>query len=217
MKTPLLYSMLSLAGFASGAVTVNYSNDNAPGFALKDQNGVALSPGLADKPLDGTIIELGYYSLATTSNPFAGEWVPMVAPFQGNYITIGDLDVNDVAGLFQNTSIIGGGESYVLPAAGVPLTIRFYDTKTAQNFKNLYNAVSSSEWTWPGLTPDAILDMDLTDAVLIWEGGESSAFRTTLSAVPEASASMISMAGGIVFLLRRRRLSNTLKHSVSIS
>src|SRR6218665_2502402 len=82
MKTrlfPVFAAFLS-CGFASGAVTIYYSNNNAPGFEIRDQNGVPLSPGMVDRPRDGTYFEIGYYSLATTGNPFAGDWIPMVGP-----------------------------------------------------------------------------------------------------------------------------------------
>ncbi len=207
---PSAFAAFLSCGFASGAVTIHYSNDNAPGFELKYENGIPLSSGMPDNMRDGTALALGYYSLATTADPFTGEWIVMVGVSNfhvvGNYITIGDHNVDDAAGVFQGSTIIGPNPSgrYALPAVGTPLAIRFYDRGDYVPTKHLFNAVSSIEWVWPGETPDSTMVMDLTTDVLLWQGGESSAFRTTLP-VPETSASLLAMLGGGAFFTRRRR------------
>lgn len=209
MKTRLLSLcwLLLISGFASGTVTIFYSNNNAPGFEIKDRYGVPLTPGMANKQRDGAYFEIGYYSLATTVNPFAGDWVPMVGPEIGgsNYATIGDNNVNDGAGLFSWLNVINSttasAAGYELPTVGTLLSFRFYDTQ-GMGPANFFNAVSSVEWVWPGEDPDTNLIMDLTEDVLLWQGGESTAFRTALP-VPEASTAVLAMFG-IAFCAFRR-------------
>ncbi|RYD37345.1 MAG: hypothetical protein EOP87_03680 [Verrucomicrobiaceae bacterium] len=225
MKTRIfsLFAALLYCGFASGAVTIYYSNDNAPGFEVRDQNGVPLSPGFINNPRDGTYFEIAYYNLATTSNPFAGDWVPMVGPEIGasNFATIGDRDVNGAAGIFSWLNEIDSSDAtrdgYNLPGTGTPLSIRFYNAQR-QSPSNLFNAVSSLGWAWPEVDPDSTMIMDLTTDVLLWQGGDSSAFRTTLP-IPEISTSLLVMLGSAVSLTRRKRrpVANAVRYSAGES
>ncbi len=199
----LAFSCLSQAA----TIVLNYSNDHAPGFELKDLSGTPLTPGKEAVSQDGAILEVGYYSLATTDNPFGGEWVTMVGPsiLSPAYATIGDK-TGDIPGLFGRDAAFGTKPlgPYNFPAIGTPMTIRFFDS-TSYDTATYYNAVSSASWIWLGQSDaGTVLDMDLTTASLLWLGGIDSAFRTTI-VIPEPGIGLTAACAIATLLARRRR------------
>ncbi len=202
-----LCSVSILSAISSqGAVTVHYTNDFRVN-PLRDFDGRELSPGAKGQALDGAAIEVGYYSLATTSNPFAGTWVPLVAEgIGGSYVTIGD-GAGDVSGFFEGSSVFNATPpaGVVYPSAGTPLAIRFYDASLSSGPTH-YNAVSYSSWLWRTPTSASYtIELEILPWV-VWQGGQASAYRTTMPYPnPEPSSVMLSMAGAIMLLSRRNR------------
>lgn len=205
------FALIFLIAFGHNvfAATLNifYSNDNTPGFELRDIAGIPLTPGLPLVSQDGAVLQVGYFTLATTENPFAGGWVTMVGPSirSPQFATIGDK-TNDAAGLFHRdagfaTTPLG---PYVFPVVGTPMSIRFFNAPASQTSTH-FNTVSSVDWIWLGQgDPQTLLNMDLTTVPLLWEGGPSSAFRTTIP-VPEASFAMLFLGTCLSLLFRRKR------------
>lgn len=177
--------ILACSGFSQAAtIVLKYGNDRAPGFELRDFSGTPLTPGEVNVSQDGAILEVGYYSLATTDDPFAGAWVAMVGPSitSPDFATIGDK-AGDIPGLFRRDADFGPNPlgPYRFPSVGTPMTVRFFDS-TSYATATRYNAVSSAGWIWLGQRdPGAVLNMDLTTSSLLWQGGADSAFRTTLA------------------------------------
>ena len=180
---------------------------NSTGYELKDQVGTFLGNGELATPGDGTALELGYYSLATTNSPFAGDWIPFTGPssLEGQATTIGDK--------FQGLGLFSIGSQYhtelhpfILDAVGHPLSIRFYDQLVGQT-PQFFNAVSSISWVLQPLPEDSVLlmTMDLSQVPLLWQGGQAtnSTFKTNLT-IPEPGCWALIGLSSICLFFRRR-------------
>lgn len=185
------------------ATTVIMQNIVPNGIGLKDINGTLLTAGTASAG-DGAVLQLGYYSAATTVNPFAGTWMAITGPGTPYRSTVGDSS-GFSAGRFSLSYQFKDGSSF-LPAAGTPLAIRFYDS-TSLATANYFNCVSNTDgnWNWAGGLPEPALNLtfSLTSPTQVWQGGAASAFRTTI-AVPEPSVALL-VASGALLAFRRRR------------
>lgn len=191
------------------ALTLSYGNQTGGNTYLRDNNGVPLTSGTKAVDGDGAIIQIGYYSLATTSDPFAGNWVALAGPGTGvETKTVGDL--NGTPGIVGGNAVLAakgpGSGSY--PVISTPIVIRFYNGTSLASSTH-YNAVTLSDWYWLSPTTDNGILLAIWDASLIpmtWEGGSGSAFRTTLpNVVPEPSVFLISVISGSAFVWRRKR------------
>lgn len=209
MKTPLLCILLlcipAFSTLHSESTRVELFNNSAT--KLGDFFGNPLKPGTAADG-DGACLQLGYYTLATLTNPFDGVWVPLTGIGSNNaeMTSIGDKG-SLAAGLFNiSTIFIPGSASYGndLPTASLPLSVRFYDSAhpAASAF---FNAVSNTTGAWNWATPSdpqAVVTVSLMDSGLQWQNGAGSSFKTTINIVPEpASASLLII--GLALLLRR--------------
>jgi len=142
--------------------TENYSTDD---YILKDADGVALSSGIQGNG-DGDLIELGFYSLATSSAPFDGEWIALT---QNTHVGDSSTGYGFDHGKFAFTSTFTRDSDTVTifptepkvfvetldftisstsPPPGVPICIRFYDSPTKTE-NTRFNAVTGTNWTWP--------------------------------------------------------------------
>lgn len=170
---------------------------------LSDNGGKPLSAGTAING-DGTILQLGYYSNATTINPFAGAWVLMSGPGTVFQTTIGDAD--QTAGGFKLDLVFTEGAlDFTAPAVGTPLALRFYDS-TSIATATYFNAVSDTtgvfNWVAPSDPQSSASLTFLTDGI-VWQGGAGSASHTTI-VVPEPSCFLLSVLGlGALFVRRR--------------
>jgi len=151
----------------SPQITIVWSTENYdPNAAiLTDESEVPLSAGIQGNG-DGDLVELGYYSLATTDNPFEGEWVALS---QNTRVGDSSTGYGFDDGKFAFTSTFTKDENTVTifptepkvfvetlnftitstsPPPGTPICIRFYDSpnKTADT---KYNAVTGTNWRWP--------------------------------------------------------------------
>lgn len=205
MKALLCLFLLASAG-GGFAATIRIDYKNGAGYELRDAAGTPLTQGEAAVDQDGAVLQVGYYSLATSSNPFAGEWVPMIGPalFDPFFATIGDKGGMG-AGLFSRDGGFGDTPAGFpdFPLIGTPLSIRFYDATSLAGAAH-FNAVSSASWTWTGPgDPENVIAMNLTDSVLLWQDGIASAFRTTIP-VPEPSACFLAGVSVLGLMWRRR-------------
>jgi hypothetical protein len=200
-----------ILGTASSAevaiVRLDYSN--APGFELRDNSGVPLTPGNLAVAQDGAVIQIGYYTLATTSDPFAGDWVPMIGPGlgSGTFSTIGDKGA--LAGLFSGNQSFGETPlgPYTFPSIGTLISLRFYDATTVAGSAH-FNAVSSTNWIWTGATdPEGVISVDMTNSTLLWQDGLGSAFRTTIP-VPEPGGTVLLAVAMAASTFSRKRSSS---------
>ncbi len=207
MKPIFLFAIVLHFAFCHGASAASTRVEwhNAPGTELGDFLGNPLKTG-TPADYDGARLQLGYYSLATLADPFAGDWMPLTG-LEGDLFptSIGDKG-NLGRGLFGLSSSFDAASTLSLPTNNMPLSIRFYDSAdpTASAF---FNAVSNDAGAWNWLTPSdpqSVINISLSDAGLIWQGGPGSAFRTTINNVPEpASWAWLLMGGFLVWMSRR--------------
>lgn len=173
------------------------------GVVLRDNGGKPLSAGTAING-DGTVLQLGYYSNATTINPFAGAWVPMSGPGTVFQTTIGDEEQTS-GGFKLGLVFTEGFLGFTAPAVGTPLALRFYDS-TLIATSTYFNAVSDTTgvFNWVALSdPQATASLTFLTDGIVWQDGPSSEYRTTI--VPEpSSASLLAMIGLGALAVRRR-------------
>ena len=180
---------------------------NSIGHELKNQFDDFLRSGVLGVPGDGTALELGYYSLATTTSPFAGAWIPFTGQsvLGGQTTTIGDKFTGP--GLFSIESQYHTEyDPFIIAAVGHPLSIRFYDQFTGLA-PRYFNTVSSVNWVLQPLPEDSVslMTMDLSQSPLRWEGGQASnsAFKTVLR-IPEPGSLLLVGLSSICLFFRRR-------------
>jgi hypothetical protein len=192
-------------------------------FTVKNQLGAVLSGGISGTDGDGAVIQIGYYSGATTGNNFLGTWVPLSGA--GSLNTGGTVTGSSPAETFNKTSIgdttISGGNdgkfglqlAFVVGDAGtgnslpgattIPLSIRFYNASTIAG-STFFNVVSDDLWTWKTPATAPIVTITLDHAGLEWLNGAASAFMTTIP-VPEPTVTGLLFAGVAGLAIRRKR------------
>jgi len=189
---------------AEAAVT-HFDLLNGMGTELRGFDGTPLNGGAGNVGNDGTILQLGYYTLATPENPFVGVWIPLSGEGSGNIMnsTIGDKGMP--SGRFS-FSLAFADSNPNIPLTPLPMTIRFYDA-TSISSAAYYNAVSNASGLWNWVTPTALnplVTISLADAGIVWQDGTASAFRTTI-AIPEISpAIFVAFASGLLAFRRVR-------------
>ena len=135
---------------------------------LKDAEGNPLSAGVRGNG-DGDLVELGYFSSGSTSDPFAGDWIPLT---RGTHVGDSSSGYGFNDGMFIFTTTFEKNRDFVIvfptepkefeenlgftitsstPAPGTPVCIRFYD-KPSSGGAN-YNTVTGTDWLWPSF-PD---------------------------------------------------------------
>jgi hypothetical protein len=238
----MLKKIAAAAGLIIIATSVHAQDTTAVSFDsgsvfVYDQNTGATNKlsGGTSADGDGFVLQLGYFGAATTADNFAGSWIPLtgegslntaIVPSSSptepyNKTSIGDVTAeggdNGVFFLVGLNFVSGSATSgNNLPAAGTPLSIRFYNGSTIAT-STFYNTVSDDSWLWKApATPTTSVGLSLDDPGLEWlsialGGDANTAFHTTLpTAVQEPStlASMVIGGGGLAFYLlgRRRRL-----------
>lgn len=205
MKYYLLILFLSSQTLIHGASTrINFSIQFN---TLKDLNGTSLTAGTpADG--DGTILQLGYYTAATTTAPFAGEWVAMTGSGISYQTTIGDSG-NNPNGTFKiEVLFTQGSYLFIEPAVGTPLALRYYNS-TSLAASTYFNAVTNTtgvfNWVAPAdPTSTAMLNLGLSSVGIVWQDGSGSAFRTTIPIPEPSSSALLALLSLGVMAVRRR-------------
>ena len=204
----LLLATLSVTGLVDAAsIRVEWSN--TAGAELLTIGGSPLSSGSTD-PGDGAILQLGYYTIGTPSNPFSGAWRPLTGPGSNRPFgsAIGDKGI-ELPGRFNlSNTYQTPAPTEIFPSPAAPLVVRFYNSSDFSSTSH-FNAVSNElgSWNWISPTdPQTILNLTLSDPGLVWQGGPDSAFRTTIPIPEPVSGLLVAVAGGLGLLRRRESL-----------
>ena len=209
MKTFIPFCLIGLAGICQlKAATINLGVGIFNGGELKDNLGNFLPRGVANVSGDGAVLQVGYYSLATQSDPFLGQWIAITGLGTPYATTIGDSGYP--AGQTKTIAIlVDGSFSFVVPAVGTPLALRFYDN-LSMSTSTYYNSVAATDgsfnWVAP-IDPQATTGLTLPSSNIVWQDGSGSAYRTTI-AIPEPSVTIIlTFTAGLLATRRRRTKS----------
>lgn len=197
--------LIGLISYSRAATTIRIKAGTNFGVTLQNQNGSPLTKGGASEG-DGALLEFGYYSLATNTDPFSGDWNALTGPNSVSMIstTIGDtfqFGAGQFSFAFELSSTMAG-----LPVDQTPLAIRFYDSTTRENSTS-FNAVAVNDGDWNWIVSMAPVQIDIgigSQAALVWQGGPSSAQRTTLP-IPEPSMPLLLLGSVACWSLGRKR------------
>ncbi len=127
--------------------------------------------------------------------PFTGDWIVLATG------SVGDQGVG-LAGFFSITTILSAG-TFVEPAVGTPLGIRFFDGSTPVTSR-FYNTGVNNDGTalWNGTgEPSREITLNLSKSATVFEDGDAAVFRTTIPVPETGPVALCIMAGG---LLHRR-------------
>jgi PEP-CTERM motif len=164
--------------------------------ALHSGSDVALTGGNSMIDGDGAVLQLGYFTGATSgSNAFTGTWVPLSGQTSLNTALVPGADpatetyaqtsIGDRHNFFAGdgtfalslTFTVGDAMSgNSLPPAGTILAIRFYNGTsllTSSYYNTVSNgATSNNTWAWAAPTssnPLVNVSLSLNDPSLVWE------------------------------------------------
>lgn len=195
MNIIVLLASLILCGhtFAASSIQINWSTSRD----LLNSRISPLSAGTAANG-DGALLQLGYYSDATISDPFAGSWITLAVS------SIGDAGVN-LPGMFSSSTLLTDG-NFSAPAAGTPLAVRFFDNTSVAN-SSFFNAVSSTDGSWNWIQPTEqgpILNLTITKGTSVFLSGVLGDFQTTIP-IPEPASVFFAGLSFTLTLCRRNR------------
>lgn len=164
----LLLSISLISGTVSfGAALVTQVSFDSGTILIKNSGGVTNLTGGTAADGNGAVIQLGYFSAATTgtvAGNFLGVWTPLTG--EGSANNGGNIAGSSPAETFNKTSIGDNGgadgefgitvvfNSTVLgtfnnlpSSTSIPLAIRFYNGTTIAG-STFYNTVSNDLWLW---------------------------------------------------------------------
>ena len=169
----ILFMLLAIAALNISLHGVNQRQIvlNSQQATFVDVDGTPLELGDLEINMDGNLIQLGYFSEASTSNLFQGDWVPLTAglyfgdsstlsggnpgQFQVSILFLDGTDnvtvYPDAAGAYQTQS------SHVITSAspkgspGQLLAIRYYDRNSLSEGVR-YNTIADTSWKWEPLS-----------------------------------------------------------------
>jgi hypothetical protein len=181
-------ALLLVVARAQAQKTVTVVWQNSANGLLRDRIGTALTPGTTAGG-DGVVLQLGYYTKGTASNPFHGIFVALTGEGSANSdfqsTSIGDL-AGGPAGQLNMVNTFTEGSTTTgadLPTAGTPLVIRFYDGTTIAASTSFNDVSGGAKWAWisPSESPGSLVLISLSESGLVWRGGTASSFAATVS------------------------------------
>ena len=230
-------AMMLTATASAQTTTVDWTNFSADSttqnaILFRDAGGTPLSQGEADQNTDGFLVQLGYFSMATTASNFAGVWIPLTGDLNTGRTAIGD-----------NPSLTGSGDGVITfntffrpgtaavdvydpdfdvgyyvtqaqnqitnssPANGQVLAIRFFGS-TDENGN--YNTVSADNWLWqePDTPGGGVVNINLATNFNGSGGAPMLEFEDPanpfLTSIPEPSTYALLTLGAIAMAAYRR-------------
>ncbi|MCE9609336.1 MAG: PEP-CTERM sorting domain-containing protein [Chthoniobacter sp.] len=220
----LSIAITTLALTVCEAATISISIDSGA-KSIRDDSNVPLSAGNLGTALDGTQVRLGYFSDGTNGAPFGTTGADAISTFValtgpgtpfGINFTIGDSVGNSPGNgeLFVDAfSISTGIADGLLPAAGTPLVLRFFNTA-----QTLVLDVSNTSGLWNWATPQVVppsKNLSLDDVGTVIRGSglnnrgtvaiASSPQTLNPTAAPEPTSAALLMVGLTSLVARRRR------------
>lgn len=206
------YAFTSLVSSAA-VLTTTVSWESVIGVLKGSNNSTALTAGTGADG-DGAVLELGYYSTATTTNNFSGTWIPLTGPNSANTAfsntSIGDQGGGPDGQFSISTTFTAGSPTTGnnLPGStSIPLVIRFYNATTI-GASTAYGAVSNDSWLWvlPSVTPGSTLTLSLnpSNGGNEWLGG-GAGFYTNIPVPEPTSFVFVGLATLGMTVIRRRR------------
>lgn len=211
-------------------------------YSLYNLNGsTVLTGGSPTIDGDGAVLQLGYFSGATSAQPFPtnGTWIALTGEGGANSAfantTIGNsFDAGAGNGTFAMSLTFDtqvAGKNVSLPSANTPLGIRVYNN-TSIATSTYYMTISSPLVTWQWVAPNTppnnpSVNLSLDDSSLRLQNGTlvgagvvgSNGFSTTLptgiAPVPEPSTFLFGALAGLAGLLPRSRRTRFAKQTFS--
>ena len=177
-----------------------------------------MARGEAEVNRDGDMVQLGYFSQASSNDLFQGDWVPLTAGTTfGDSSTLAGADGGifhfstlfevgtdvvrvfpDWPGEFAATSAVAIEQS--VPGFGKLLAIRFYDGPSIAAGVR-YNTVAHPEWKWgsPMVFPFPInIQLSSTDAELVYQDADHPAVASIVVNPDTDNASIHMVSGNVV-------------------
>jgi hypothetical protein len=230
MKNTVAALMLSaglLTGNLFGAAIVKVNLDSGDVGVLKNSDGTTnLTAGNVNVAGDGAVVQLGYFSGATSdNNNFVGNFVPITGQGSANFgkapdfnTTIGDFGLGaDSPGSINLSVIFDSAASLLnLPQVGTVLSLRIYNGTTLANSSH-FMLLSNNAWKWKDFRdstdPGSNLNMSLADTGTRYQtasftatGVSSPATPSANLPVPEPSTAALALFGAIPVFMRRRKV-----------
>lgn len=212
----ILGILASCSGLSAQVLTIGLNIDSGSYTLKNSDNLTPLSGGLSSVVGDGDVVQIGYYTAATSGNLFAGTWVPLTGnggansdfaatsigdnpdagagdgsfAFAAGGTTAGDIYLNFV----QGSSTAG-----VMPGDGQLMAVRFYNGTTVAS-STAYGVASDAAWAWmaPTSAPQN-MNFSLDDPSVAWFNNQIGYTGTAL-AVPEPSVSALFALGLLISL-----------------
>jgi hypothetical protein len=227
MKRLFVIASLLLAAIASHAqnttATVTWSYSEPVGsLTIYGPNGTTPLAGAAGSNGGvGFVLQLGYYTGATSANAFLGTWVPVFGPGTSNSLFstagMGDDGATQETGTNDEFSFTGTVTSATastevgLPSPGQIMSIRYYNA-TSLAASTYFGAISDpsggSAWLWqPPVASPSVADntYSFADTGVVYQTGVGEP-ETNVSFVPEPTAlSLIAGAMGVGAMALQRR------------
>lgn len=212
----ILWTLASCAGLSAQVLTIGLNIDSGSYTLKNSDNLTPLSGGLPAVVGDGDVVQIGYYTAATSGNLFAGTWVPLTGNGGANSdfatTSIGDNpDAGAGDGSFAFAAggttagdtylnfVQGSSTSGVMPGNGQIMSVRFYNG-TAVATSTAYGVASDADWAW--MSPSSAplnMNFSLDDPAVTWFNNQIGYTGTAL-AVPEPSVAALVALGLLISL-----------------
>lgn len=224
--------LLASTAFQSTAAiaTVNFDSGSQ---SLYNLNGsTLLTGGSPSIDGDGAVLQLGYFSAATSSQPFNGNWIALTGEGGANSAfantTVGNsFEAGAGNGTFAMSltfDTVIAGKNVSLPGANTPLGIRVYNNTsiaTSTHYMTISSPLVTWQWVAPNTPPNnPSVNLSLDDSSLRLQNGTfvgagvvgPNGFSTTIPTgpppIPEPSTFIFGALAALTGLLPRNRRGN---------